>query len=68
MERDDTSTSVICISDGKPSYSTYGNLLESAANIQNLLDLANEELKNKSMLLRKVFFLKQFSTEDYEST
>ncbi len=58
MEREDTaSTSMICAAEGKPSYSSYSNLLESAANIQCLLDLANEEMKNKSILLRKVFVL-----------
>ncbi len=46
--------SMMCLADGKPGYSVYSNLLESAVNIQNLLDLANEELKNKSGLLRKV--------------
>ena len=48
------SLSVISKANGIPDYSSYKHLLEDKEQINDLLELANEELKEKYELLNKV--------------
>ena len=52
--RDKTALPLVSLSDGVPEYKDYGHLLEDPINVRDLLELANEELRNKAELLRKV--------------
>ncbi len=46
--------SLVANPEGNPNYDSYEHLMESVENMQDLLDLANEELRNKSVVLEKV--------------
>ena len=45
---------LVCMAEGKPNYGSYAHLVENKSTTGDLLDLVNEELKNKHILLRKI--------------
>lgn len=45
---------IISTAEGKPQYESYAHLVEDQTTINELLELANEELKNKHVLLMKI--------------
>ena len=45
---------IVCSAEGKPSYGSYAHLIEDQGTVEELLELANEELKNKDMLIKNV--------------
>lgn len=47
-------TAPVCLSDGKPNYKSYSQILEGNLTIQDLLALSNEELEGKQVLIKKV--------------
>jgi len=47
-------SSLVCMAEGKPHYTSYAHLVENKGSINDLLDLVNEELRNKHILLRKI--------------
>jgi len=53
-QKEETNNSLFSGEDEKSNCTASSNLLETAVNAQSLLDLANEELKKKMILLEKV--------------
>ena len=45
---------IISTAEGKPNYESYAHLIESENSTDELLELANEELKRKQKILRKI--------------
>ena len=45
---------IMCAAEGKPCYGSYAHLVEDQGSVEDLLELANEELKNKHLILRKI--------------
>ena len=48
------SLGIISTAEGKPQYESYAHLIEDRGTINELLELANEELKNKHIILKKI--------------
>lgn len=53
-QQEEANNSLFSGGDEKSNCTASSNLLESAVNAQSLLDLANEELKKKIILIKRV--------------